>query len=71
MNSRQRRTLFLALLAGSLLVWSAIYHFDVPPREMAQLFIYSAAGVLAIALAAALFVAMLIVMRSLWRRWRS
>lgn len=70
MNLRQRRSVLLALLASAVLVWSAIYHFDIPPREMAQLFLYSAAGVLAIMLSAALFVALLVLSRALWRRWR-
>ena len=70
MNSRNRRTLILAFMASGLLVWSAIYHFDIPAQDMARLFVYSAAGVLMIVLAAALFVAVLVGMRTLWRRWR-
>ena len=65
MKSRQRRSVLLALVASGLLVWSAIYHFDIPPREMAQLFLYSAAGVLTIVVAAALFVALLVMARAL------
>ena len=68
MKSRQRRSVLLALLASGFLVWSAIYHFDIPPREMAQLFLYSAAGVLTIVVAAALFVALLVMARALLRR---
>ncbi|MCX2981465.1 hypothetical protein EYC98_11400 [Halieaceae bacterium IMCC14734] len=67
MKSRQRRSLLLAVLASVVLVWSAIYHFDIPPREMAQLFLYSAGGVLTIVLAAALFVALLVLARALLR----
>jgi lipopolysaccharide export LptBFGC system permease protein LptF len=70
MNSRQRRSLLLALLASAVLAWSAIYHFDIPPREMAQLLLYSAAGVLGIMLCAAVFVALLVLLRTLWRRRR-
>lgn len=70
MNRRNARTLLLAILATATFIWSAIYHFDIPAQEMAWLGLYTAAGVLTIALLAALTVASLHGIRYLWRRFR-
>ena len=70
MTSRNRRTLLLAVLASATLIWSAIYHFDIAPVEMAWLFLYSAMGVFAIMLAAALTVALIVGLKASHRRWR-
>jgi hypothetical protein len=68
MMSKNRRTLLLGTLATAVLVWSAIHHFGVPAREMAWLFAYSAMGVLAIALFAAVAVALVQGLKWLRRR---
>ncbi len=70
MINRGRRTLLLALLATLTLVWAAIYRFDVPAEEMAWLALYSAAGVFGIVVLAALFVALLQLLKWLLRRLR-
>ena len=49
---RYRRTIILAVLAMGSLIWAAIDQFGVPPEEMGRLFLYSAAGVLFIIVAA-------------------
>lgn len=68
MMNKNRRTLLLGILATGTLVWSAIYHFGVPPAEMAWLFAYSVLGVVCIATLAAIAVAVLAGLRSLRNR---
>ena len=67
MKARNQRTLFLALLATATFVWSAIYKFDVPPEEMAWLFLYCCIGILAMAVLAGLSVALLVAGRKFLR----
>ena len=68
MSGRNRQTLLLAILATATLVWSAIHHFGVPPKEMAWLLLYSAIGVFAIMFLAAVAVALVQGLRMLWRK---
>lgn len=67
MKARNQRTLALALLATATFVWSAIYKFDVPPQEMAWLFVYCTIGVAVVAVLAALCVALVVAGRKLLR----
>jgi len=57
---RNRRTIFLGIFACASLVWAAIDQFDVPPRELAELFAYTVAGVLLVILCAALCVLLIV-----------
>jgi hypothetical protein len=68
MKNRNRRTVFLGLCATLTFVWAAIYQFDVPAQELAWLLAYCVAGVLLIALLAALGVGLVLASRYLWRR---
>lgn len=68
MISRGRRSLLLALLLLATLLWSAVYSFDVPPRELAILGLYSALGIFTIMLGAALCVALLQLLKAALRR---
>lgn len=70
MKARNQRTLALALLATATFIWAAIYKFDVPPEELAWLFLYCIIGVAVMALLAALCVALLVTGRKLLRYLR-
>ncbi len=71
MISRNRRTVFLGLLATITFVWAAIDRFDVPPQEMAWLLLYCVVGVLGTAVLAGLCVGSLVLLRMAWQRLRS
>ncbi len=70
MLNRNRRTLLLGVLATLTLAWSAVYHFDVPLKDMLWLALYSALGVFSIIFLAALSVAALQLLKWLLRRLR-
>jgi hypothetical protein len=62
------RTLFLGLIALGVLIWSAADQFDIPHRELAELFfgiLWIVAGTI---IAAAVFAGVWIGLRKWWRR---
>jgi len=69
-NRRYIRTLVLALLAMSTLIWAAIDQFGIAPREMMALFLATAIGAGGIILAAGTVVVIWIALRKLTRRNR-
>ncbi|MEP5765635.1 MAG: hypothetical protein ABJ308_13660 [Halieaceae bacterium] len=68
MKSRNKRTVFLGLLATVTFVWAAIDRFDVPAEEMAWLMLYCVLGVLLTMLLAALSVGLLVLGKKLFAR---
>ena len=63
-----RRTLLLGVVATASVVWAAHTHFDVPLEELAWLLLYCVLGVLLMAVLAGLSVALVILLRRIWRR---
>ncbi len=64
---RQRRTVFLGVLATVVFVWAAITRFDVPPEEMVWLMVYCVLGVLTTMVLAAVCVAAVVGLKRLAR----
>ena len=66
-RNRNRRTVFLGVLATATFAWSAIYQFDVPAAELGWLLVYCVLGVATVALLAAVCVATLVLLGKLKR----
>ena len=68
--SRALRSWLPAMLLCATLLWAAVYHFGVPPRELAGFALYCVVGVVAIALLAAVCLLSVQLLRWGWRRLR-
>ncbi|MEM0954530.1 MAG: hypothetical protein AAGI24_10365 [Pseudomonadota bacterium] len=68
---RGKRTVLLGVLASICFVWAAIDRFDIPAKEMARLFGYSVMGVLLTMLLAALCMAVVIALKTLYRKFKT
>ena len=68
MSARHRRTLLLAVSITAVVVWAAIYRFDVPPQEVGRLFLYCLGIVCAVIVLAAAFVLVVKALQKLWAR---
>ncbi len=67
-NRRYIRTIVLAVLAMSSLIWAAIDQFGISPQEMLDLFLATAIGAGGIILAAGIVVALGLGLRKLINR---
>ena len=70
MRARNKRTVFIGVLATAVFAWAAIDRFGVPPEELAWLLLYCAIGVAVVVVVAALSVGLLIGGRRLLERLR-
>ena len=69
-SRRYYRTIILAILAMSSLVWMAVDQFDISPREMWELFFATAIGAGGIIVLAAVFVLVMAGFKKLSKRNR-
>jgi hypothetical protein len=67
-NARYRRSIVLGVLALASLVWVATDQFNIPPKEMGWLLLYTAAGVSVIIALAGITVAIGLALRKLKQR---
>ena len=68
-RNRYLRTIILGIAAMAVLVWSAVAQFDIPPRQILDLFIVTTMIVFAIIASAALAAGLWLALRRLWRRY--
>ena len=67
-NARYRRSITLGVLALACLVWVATDQFGIPREDMAWLLVYTATGVLAVILLAAVAVGLWVGLLKLLKR---